>query len=125
MADLKLTQVPTLTDFDYMLLVKGDQVAKMEKATLATVVAGIIGFNNTVLKSINLEGRDANGIDYTGYYINGNTMSNVPADYGTFFSFIVPGMTVQLYVAADSTSTFFVRNYSASAWQPWKQLQFV
>ncbi|MBQ8242136.1 MAG: hypothetical protein IJZ40_01460, partial [Bacteroidaceae bacterium] len=39
MADLKLTQVPTLTDFDYMLLVKGDQVAKMEKATLATVVA--------------------------------------------------------------------------------------
>ena len=89
------------------------------------MVAGIMGFNNTVLKSINLEGRDANDIDYTGYYINGNTMSNVPANYGTFFSFRVPGMTVQLYVAADSTSSFFVRNYSASAWQPWKQLQFV
>lgn len=84
-----------------------------------------MGFNNSVLKSINIEGLDANDINYTCYYINGNTMSNVPASYGTFFSFKVSGMTTQFYVAADSTSTFYVRNHSASAWQPWKQLQIV
>ena len=126
MADKKLSEVTKVTDMAYVPVILSDgSVGQIAKADLATVVAGIMGFNNTVLKSINLEGRDANNINYTGYYINGNTMSNVPANYGTFFSFRVPGMTVQLYVAADSTSSFFVRNYSASAWQPWKQLQFV
>ena len=54
MGDLKLTQVPTLTDFDYMLLVKGNQVAKMEKATLATVVAELLPFlrSNKIINAI-------------------------------------------------------------------------
>lgn len=36
--DKRLDQVSTLTDFDYALIVKGDQVAKASKQQLAELV---------------------------------------------------------------------------------------
>lgn len=38
MADKKLNQVSQLTDFDYALVVKGDDVAKVTKQQLATIL---------------------------------------------------------------------------------------
>lgn len=43
MADKKLNEVSTLTDFDYALVVKGNDVAKVTKQQLATILGGLIG----------------------------------------------------------------------------------
>lgn len=40
MADKKLNQVSQLTDFDYALVVKGNDVAKVTKQQLATILGG-------------------------------------------------------------------------------------
>lgn len=70
--DKRLDQVSQLTDFDYALIVKGDQVAKASKqqlaelvgnllygatnaSSLATVVAGLIGFDNVAIPKGRLE----------------------------------------------------------------------
>ena len=42
MADKRLDQENVLTDFDYALIVKGADVAKISKADLAKVVGGLI-----------------------------------------------------------------------------------
>ena len=43
MADKKLNEVSQLTDFDYALVVKGNDVAKVTKQQLATILGGLIG----------------------------------------------------------------------------------
>ena len=43
MADKKLNQVSQLTDFDYALVVKGNDVAKVTKQQLATILGELIG----------------------------------------------------------------------------------
>lgn len=43
MADKKINEVSTLTDFDYALVVKGNDVAKVSKQQLASIVGGLIG----------------------------------------------------------------------------------
>lgn len=42
MADKKLNQVSQLTDFDYALVVKGNDVAKVTKQQLATILVGLM-----------------------------------------------------------------------------------
>ena len=42
MADKKLNQVSQLTDFDYALVVKGNDVAKVTKQQLATILGGLL-----------------------------------------------------------------------------------
>ena len=43
MADKKLNEVSQLTDFDYALVVKGNDVAKVTKQQLATILGGLLG----------------------------------------------------------------------------------
>lgn len=50
MADKKLNEVSQLTDFDYALVVKGNDVAKVTKQQLATILRELIG-NATSNKS--------------------------------------------------------------------------
>lgn len=45
MADKKLNQVSQLTDFDYALVVKGNDVAKVTKQQLATMLGGLLPTN--------------------------------------------------------------------------------
>lgn len=47
MADKKLNEVSQLTDFDYALVVKGNDVAKVTKQQLATILGGLIGINDS------------------------------------------------------------------------------
>ena len=47
MADKKLNEVSQLTDFDYALVVKGNDVAKVTKQQLATILGGLLGINDT------------------------------------------------------------------------------
>lgn len=48
MADKKLNQVSQLTDFDYALVVKGNDVAKVTKQQLATILGGLLGINKII-----------------------------------------------------------------------------
>ena len=48
MADKKLNQVSQLTDFDYALVVKGNDVAKVTKQQLATILGGLLQNGNYI-----------------------------------------------------------------------------
>lgn len=48
MADKKLNQVSQLTDFDYALVVKGNDVAKVTKQQLATILGGLLEINKII-----------------------------------------------------------------------------
>ena len=63
MADKKLNQVSQLTDFDYALVVKGNDVAKVTKQQLATILGGLLENRLVKYKEMNL---GANEIIDTG-----------------------------------------------------------
>ena len=48
MADKKLNEVSQLTDFDYALVVKGNDVAKVTKQQLATILGGLMTKSNYI-----------------------------------------------------------------------------
>lgn len=54
MADKKLNQVSQLTDFDYALVVKGNDVAKVTKQQLATMLGELIGVSDLSIKQVSL-----------------------------------------------------------------------
>ena len=68
MADKKLNQVSQLTDFDYALVVKGNDVAKVTKQQLATILGGLIGINDTWLRDGGLFKGDLNTIKKVLFY---------------------------------------------------------
>lgn len=63
MADKKLNEVSQLTDFDYALVVKGNDVAKVTKQQLATILGGLMENRLVKYKEMNL---GANEIIDTG-----------------------------------------------------------
>lgn len=117
--DKRLDQVSQLTDFDYALIVKGDQVAKASKqqlaelvgnllygatnaSSLATVVAGLIGFG---LKSTSLgtPGDFNTPIEVGSYYYWGNNATNAPDGFG-----IAYGIRIVLFSSSkDGSFEFF------------------
>ena len=52
MADKKLNEVSQLTDFDYALVVKGDDVAKVTKQQLATILGGLLPLSTNTNKGL-------------------------------------------------------------------------
>ena len=72
MADKKLNQVSQLTDFDYALVVKGNDVAKVTKQQLATILGGLLGINDTWLRfrdQKEIESQDElDSMQYSGIY---------------------------------------------------------
>lgn len=96
--DKRLDQVSTLTDFDYALIVKGDQVAKASKqqlaelvgnllygatnaGSLATVVAGRMDTNKLFPFMYKGQISDLNNAVEPGYYITGFNSANSPSYY--------------------------------------------
>ena len=63
MADKKLNEVSQLTDFDYALVVKGNDVAKVTKQQLATILGELLENRLVKYKEMNL---GANEIIDTG-----------------------------------------------------------
>ena len=63
MADKKLNQVSQLTDFDYALVVKGNDVAKVTKQQLATILGELLENRLVKYKEMNI---GANEIIDTG-----------------------------------------------------------
>ena len=76
MADKKLNEVSQLTDFDYALVVKGNDVAKVTKQQLATILGRLIG--NTYSSFTLAKGEEtliANGIGV--YYVSNSNLDSV------------------------------------------------
>lgn len=73
MADKKLNQVSQLTDFDYALVVKGNDVAKVTKQQLATILGELLGINDTWLRfrdQKEIESQDElDSMQYSGIYL--------------------------------------------------------
>jgi hypothetical protein len=73
MADVNLVNVEELTDFDYMLIVKGTKVAKVSAANAASKLGGLIGINDTWLRFrdvISIESQDKlDSMQYSGIYL--------------------------------------------------------
>lgn len=73
MADKKLNQVSQLTDFDYALVVKGNDVAKVTKQQLATILGGLLGIDDTWLRfrdEKEIESQDElDQMNYSGIYL--------------------------------------------------------
>lgn len=65
MADKKLNEVSQLTDFDYALVVKGNDVAKVTKQQLATILGGLLQNGNYINLSANTDSPALYRIDFT------------------------------------------------------------
>lgn len=137
--DKRLSQVSTLTDFDYALIVKGDQVAKASKqqlaelvgnllygatnaSSLATVVAEQIASKGTNILYQSSNPKDFNLCTLTGIYgCGGSSAENAPSStpYGTLIVFnstaFGGGYSIQLFFNRGDTPSAYYR-IGTSAW---------
>ena len=79
MADKKLNQVSQLTDFDYALVVKGNDVAKVTKQQLATILGGLIGIASCI-KDKGMKVVDANETPMNEFVFAYIGSTNLPTD---------------------------------------------
>ena len=125
--DKRLDQVSTLTDFDYALIVKGDQVAKVSKqqlaelvgnllygatnaSSLATVVAGMLA-----MKNINI---NPDNIRTTSFWsiVEPSTDLKLPTSYGVLLCFLIGGSYTMLQIVYDRTSSNVWHRTSDARW---------
>ena len=91
MADKKLNEVSQLTDFDYALVVKGNDVAKVTKQQLATILGGL--FTNLKLypfmsqRILNTD-EEVNSATASGmYHVTGDNGISVVLNYSIMIVF--------------------------------------
>lgn len=123
MADKKLNEVSQLTDFDYALVVKGNDVAKVTKQQLATMLGGLLGVNETWFRDrgnirgeINLDDfKDAGA--YSLFNIEGD---NVPTSWAQLLVFS-SGYYITQIIVDMSSRKLFIRRYDIEndRWQEW------
>ena len=91
MADKKLNEVSQLTDFDYALVVKGNDVAKVTKQQLATILGGLM--NSLKLfpfmpKGILSTDEEVNSATASGmYHVTGDNGISVVSNYSIMIVF--------------------------------------
>ena len=88
MADKKLNQVSQLTDFDYALVVKGNDVAKVTKQQLATILGELIGINDTWIRR-RFAIKDCNTAIAGVYNVDDSTTNNFPTGAYKFGTLLV------------------------------------
>ena len=126
MADKKLNEVSQLTDFDYALVVKGNDVAKVTKQQLATILGELIGTvkddkdglmprSGFIYRGV---AHDANDLIKTGYYRIDSDISNLEyVGYGGLLVLDCGGYIIQVYY---SGSDIRIRKKSNIAnWTDW------
>ena len=125
MADKKLNQVSQLTDFDYALVVKGNDVAKVTKQQLATILGELL----TSLKLYPfmyrgiVENRSYNDMIEAGFYKIQNNMIDGPSTYwGTLVVFNDSAHITQVFCpnidsAEISTRKGNINDFAKSAWR--------
>ena len=125
MADKKLNEVSQLTDFDYALVVKGNDVAKVTKQQLATILGELmnsLGLFPFMFRGI-MTNRSYNDLIETGYYKIQDNMIDGPSTYwGTLVVFNDSDQITQVfYPNVDSTEISTrkgnINNFVKSAWR--------
>ena len=126
MADKKLNEVSQLTDFDYALVVKGNDVAKVTKQQLATILGGLLQNPYSTNKGLLPSGTDLNDVTENGLYrLNGGSYINLAGNsYGILSVLSYPNFVIyQKYVAALSTGgNTYIRQYYGGVWTEWVKL---
>lgn len=125
MADKKLNEVSTLTDFDYALVVKGNDVAKVTKQQLATILGGLIGIDSYI-KDKKRKVVDANETPVNEFVFAYIGSTNLPTDSS-------PGGLLTLGFMDGSSSCklqFFFRYNNVykriqwyNNWQNWEKIK--
>lgn len=129
MADKKLNEVSQLTDFDYALVVKGNDVAKVTKQQLATILGGLLEINK-YLKPIDISSyTDINDIVQTGIYginIGVHPLDNVPVGYGLGITInsdqSAGGMYPCVQFMVRINNEFYIRFRNSGTWNDWRKL---
>lgn len=125
MADKKLNEVSQLTDFDYALVVKGNDVAKVTKQQLATILGELmnsLGLFPFMFRGI-ITNRSYNDLNETGYYKIQDNMIDGPSTYwGTLVVFNDSDQITQVFYpnidsAEISTRKGNINNFVKSAWR--------
>ena len=123
MADKKLNQVSQLTDFDYALVVKGNDVAKVTKQQLATMLGELLpnslgflrGYNNPASLDTNI-----NGIYNTDENVQG-TWPLYAHKYGVLIVLCSKSYGAAQFYISDGTENVYVRkSYNlGKTWEKW------
>ena len=127
MADKKLNEVSQLTDFDYALVVKGNDVAKVTKQQLATILKGLLGINDTWYRGRSGSITDFNEFKEVGYMFVDKVQSldnkpNTSSNYGFLETIAINDVTLK-QTHVDFQSRFFIRVCNNGTWTDWKQIQ--
>ena len=122
MADKKLNEVSQLTDFDYALVVKGNNVAKVTKQQLATILGGLIGINDSWFRSrIPIFTGDIETLVVSGIYgITPESTNNPINGYGILSVFSVGNESRVMYLLISVHGATFIRvkyDKSDSGWE--------
>lgn len=134
MADKKLNQVSQLTDFDYALVVKGNDVAKVTKQQLATILGELIGTvtakKDGLMPMEQFFDRDVNPIeDYNTFTWNGirkttKSTSNSPFESGDGQNAVIFIGTNDVqkigFQATYSGQLIKIRLYWVGSWGKWQ-----
>ena len=116
MADKKLNEVSQLTDFDYALVVKGNDVAKVTKQQLATLLGELMKFF-PIKGGIN-PGTDLNTIGGTGIYNLSGEYTNAPfsQSWGNLIVLSDGSKTQIVTEYTGSTFSIFIRGDNSRKW---------
>lgn len=134
MADKKLNKVSQLTDFDYALVVKGNDVAKVTKQQLATILGELIGVatakKDGLMPMEQFFDRDVNPIeDYNTFTWNGirkttKSTSNSPFESGDGQNTVIFIGTNDVqkvgFQATYSGQLIKIRLYWVGSWGKWQ-----
>lgn len=116
MADKKLNQVSQLTDFDYALVVKGNDVAKVTKQQLATMLGGLMNSLKLfpfMTKGILSTDEEVNSATASGmYHVFGRDGISVVSNYSIMIVFNDgQGYVIQMTFRLGEDVVGFRRNY--------------
>lgn len=116
MADKKLNQVSQLTDFDYALVVKGNDVAKVTKQQLATILGELMKF--FPIKGSIEPGTDLNTIGGAGIYNLSGEYANAPfsQSWGNLIVLSDGSKTQIVTEYTGSTFSIFTRGDNSRKW---------
>lgn len=123
MADKKLNEVSQLTDFDYALVVKGNDVAKVTKQQLATLLGELLpdslgflrGYNNPTSLDTNI-----NGIYNTNESVQG-TWPLYAHKYGVLIVLCSKSYgAAQIYISDGTENVYVRKSYNfGETWEEW------
>lgn len=133
MADRKMSSVSAVSDMNFVYAeTSTGELVKISKADLASVVAGIIGFGDTVprhrgtIPEMDCNKATAAGFYY--YYTEQGALSNSPSIARFVLEVSVAGSRIVQTATSFSTATsesgygkMKTRAFSGSSWTPWTE----